>query len=343
MSFAAELPWSEHEKVYLLAEILKEGRISSETLLALIEDHGIEPRFAEIPLPFGRSLRSCQNAYNDLASSARHMSAENIQAHPSPQALHSSLASTSNPRKRPLPPKEPSSGARTLQPRPPAFQSINGQNLPPFHMSPGDDQSGPPKKKRGRPSKVEAEARAAAAAARGEVYPLPRTPKQPKAPAASGPSSGSAMPGGAEAQAAGQAMTTAIMTDSSPMAPGPDSESASKAKKKGRTKKEEGDTKRLLLEAAAVAASANPAGPEMEPHQRGEERAPVAERTAGHQPELAVRKQPEAMRATVDEAVDADIDVQGDPMTTQSSDPITNQPHSGPSHPPESATIIRNN
>ena len=79
----------------------------------------------------------------------------------------------------------PQSMDRMLQPQLPLnFASVN---------SPGDPASdqgvaasvlgGPPKKKRGRPSKVEHEAKVAEAAARGEIY--QPTPKRKKAPQSS--------------------------------------------------------------------------------------------------------------------------------------------------------------
>lgn len=72
------------------------------------------------------------------------------------------------PRKRRLSATDPTpSTARQIQPKP----APNGNQNPAFQFAPG---SGP--KKRGRPSKQEVLARQEAAAARGEVYPAPKTP-----------------------------------------------------------------------------------------------------------------------------------------------------------------------
>lgn len=65
--------------------------------------------------------------------------------------------------KRPLFPEAASYGGRMIQPRP------EGAPL----VSPGES-SEPPKKKRGRPTKAEAEERRQAAVARGDPYPTPR-------------------------------------------------------------------------------------------------------------------------------------------------------------------------
>ena len=63
----------------------------------------------------------------------------------------------------------------SIQPRPPAFVTVNGQEQ--FASERSDDR---PRKKRGRPNKAEHELRVAQAAARGEVYPRPRKPKTPR-------------------------------------------------------------------------------------------------------------------------------------------------------------------
>ena len=65
---------------------------------------------------------------------------------------------------------------RELQPRPPTFASVNGQQIPippPAMMSPVEPQ----RKKRGRPTKSEFERRQQEARERGEVWPKPRKPK----------------------------------------------------------------------------------------------------------------------------------------------------------------------
>ena len=97
---------------------------------------------------------------------------------------HQSPQSTSKPKK-----KRPASGENSSSV---AIQAQQPSNFPPVN-TPGDPatgqvatalvQGGPPKKKRGRPSKAEHEAKVAEAAARGEVYqPTPRRKKPPRPP-----------------------------------------------------------------------------------------------------------------------------------------------------------------
>ncbi|KAI9864955.1 MAG: hypothetical protein M1824_004053 [Vezdaea acicularis] len=92
-----------------------------------------------------------------------------------------------DPRKRPRASMEAPMTVGTplqpLQPRPPTstFNPLNGDD--PLQGSPEVyDPNQPAKKKRGRPTKAEAERRKHEAEARGEPYPPPKTPKAPKAP-----------------------------------------------------------------------------------------------------------------------------------------------------------------
>lgn len=99
---------------------------------------------------------------------------------------HQSPQSASKPKKkRPASGENVSSADRMIQPQQPS-------NFPPVN-APGDSATGqvaaalvpggPPKKKRGRPSKAEHEAKVAEAAARGEEYkPTPRRKKPPRPP-----------------------------------------------------------------------------------------------------------------------------------------------------------------
>ena len=74
----------------------------------------------------------------------------------------------------------PASTVRDIQPRPPSFSSVNGQQQmlapAPIAMTPVE----PPRKKRGRPTKSEFEKRQAEARERGEVWPKPRKSKTPR-------------------------------------------------------------------------------------------------------------------------------------------------------------------
>lgn len=98
------------------------------------------------------------------------------------------------PRKRPAPTAAdtPTIGQRAIQPRPAFIASVNGRNDPLMQNIAAETGSGPPKKKRGRPSKADLETRAAEAAARGEVVlqspqPAFQKPERPSEPSAEPP------------------------------------------------------------------------------------------------------------------------------------------------------------
>ncbi|KAF2271720.1 uncharacterized protein EI97DRAFT_260295 [Westerdykella ornata] len=197
MEPAREPPWAEHEKRYLLAEILKSS-LSSHALLNIIRDTGVQPRWSDCPLPLGRPLRSCQMVYDEMNATYPHSDYRQPRQLPAPPALPSDMS-----RKRPLPQERPlqpettttSIGARMIQPRPTSMYGGLYMGAPP--ILPAQMTAGEPvnKKKRGRPTKAESQARAQAAAARGESYPPPRKgrppvyPTEPPPPAAEPPAS----------------------------------------------------------------------------------------------------------------------------------------------------------
>ncbi|KAF2826527.1 hypothetical protein CC86DRAFT_31536 [Ophiobolus disseminans] len=162
-------PWAEHEKVYLLAEMLKAAPVPSHVLFNFIRDYQIQPRWNDMALPPGRSLRSSQVAYDNLGGNYQRPPMPTAAAHPimytGPEAS----------KKRPYQESAPPIG-RLLQPRPP--QTYPGDYIqaggPAYAsaMTPTGEPAN--KKKRGRPTKAEAQQRAQEAAARGEVYPPPR-------------------------------------------------------------------------------------------------------------------------------------------------------------------------
>ncbi|RMZ67187.1 hypothetical protein GMOD_00001074 [Pyrenophora seminiperda CCB06] len=174
-----EHPWAEHEKVYLLAEILKAHPIQSNLLYGLIRDANIQPRWNDTALPPGRSVRSSQMAFENIAMAASAAPGQDYRRpqlpvptmYPNPEAN----------KKRPLQQEGPSSApiGRLLQPRPP--HPYPGEYIPagPTYMSitnpPGEPAN---KKKRGRPTKAEAQQRAREAEARGEPYPPLRRGRQ---------------------------------------------------------------------------------------------------------------------------------------------------------------------
>ncbi|KAF2491534.1 hypothetical protein BU16DRAFT_121081 [Lophium mytilinum] len=170
MEPARDAPWAEHEKLYLLAEIIKAAPIPSSVLYGIIRDAQIQPKWSDIALPHGRSLRSCQQAFDNLAPS--YPGADYRQRPPLPAPVVGSYPGPEVPKKRPLQPETSTPIGRLLQPRPPHSYPGEYTSGPTYVMSPVTEPAN--KKKRGRPTKAEAQARADAAAARGEVYPPPR-------------------------------------------------------------------------------------------------------------------------------------------------------------------------
>lgn len=184
----------------------------------------------------GRSLRQSQIAFQDLIAQfsaqdprAPAVSAGPVQYHhahqpPTQHQQHQPLYSqppVEIPRKRPLAPDVSTPTGRLLQPRPPntypadpaAASMLQSATGPAYIMSPTMGAEGASKKRRGRPTKAEAQARAAEAAARGEPYPPPKSGK--RASMASALSSSS---GGAEAPGAGGSTGAGTR---SPGTPGP--------------------------------------------------------------------------------------------------------------------------
>ncbi|KAF2754476.1 hypothetical protein EJ05DRAFT_504015 [Pseudovirgaria hyperparasitica] len=186
MDHSREAPWAEHEKTYLFAEILK-GSLSSPALFAIIRDNHIQPRWTEIALPPGRSLRSCQTAFSEFIG-ADHRA---LPLQPQPTPLLNPVQDL--PRKRPIHPDLAPSSARPLQPRPPIAYSNDPYGSPYAASSMGEPAH---KKKRGRPTKAEAQQRAHDAMLRGEVYPPPNK-KKPARPSVTGSDGGTTPVAGA--------------------------------------------------------------------------------------------------------------------------------------------------
>ncbi|KAF2840262.1 hypothetical protein M501DRAFT_684264 [Patellaria atrata CBS 101060] len=173
MDSPREPPWLEHEKVYLFAEIIKAAGVPSHTLYQIIRDAGIQPRWVDIPLPHGRSLRSSQTFYENYGTPPS-IPVSYPPSGPASQIYH--YPPPEIPRKRPLTQETTLTPAgRMLQPRPPHTYPTDPSGGPTFLASPTGEPSN--KKKRGRPTKVELQKRIDEAARRGEVYPPPKTQK----------------------------------------------------------------------------------------------------------------------------------------------------------------------
>ncbi|KAF6230579.1 hypothetical protein HO173_011116 [Letharia columbiana] len=59
------------EERFLLAEVLKNSSIDTETLVKVIKDAGVRPKWTKISLPKGRSMKTSQRAIDRLLSSRR--------------------------------------------------------------------------------------------------------------------------------------------------------------------------------------------------------------------------------------------------------------------------------
>ncbi|KAI9810566.1 MAG: hypothetical protein M1826_003522 [Phylliscum demangeonii] len=158
-------------QLLLLTEILKDAQIGPHVLLKIIVEYSVEPRWSDIPLPPGRSLRSCQTLYQAL---------QGLQPY---ATVASPYVAATTGRKRGGGFHDAVNAAaanRALQPRPLAYASVNGEQGTLMPAPSIDPSAEPPKKKRGRPSRAESDARAAAAAARGEPYPPAKSPRTPR-------------------------------------------------------------------------------------------------------------------------------------------------------------------
>ncbi|KAL1306577.1 hypothetical protein AAFC00_005262 [Neodothiora populina] len=150
--------WLPSEKLELLTEIVRQSRVPPEAMVQFIQAHRIVPDWGNMLLPQRRSLNQCNAMYEEMMRSApastglmRSTSVRDFGG-PPPAGI-----------KRPFIPDLPAYGGRMIQPRP--------EGAP---LTSPNETSEPPKKKRGRPTKAEAEERKQAALARGDPWPTPR-------------------------------------------------------------------------------------------------------------------------------------------------------------------------
>ncbi|RDW78417.1 hypothetical protein BP5796_06269 [Coleophoma crateriformis] len=144
-----EIPFTEAEKRFVLAEAIKTSNVPLQQLLELLQYGRYQPDWPGALLPAGRSLRSCVNVYNELMGTSQPAT----YAVQNPKRKFDVVDSTTEPANQARQPMSlPLSSARVLQPKP----APNGS---PRLVS----QSAPATKprKRGRPSKADIEARKA--------------------------------------------------------------------------------------------------------------------------------------------------------------------------------------
>ncbi|PGH06474.1 hypothetical protein AJ80_08168 [Polytolypa hystricis UAMH7299] len=165
---------------FLLTEILKQSPIPSAYLYSIVREQPGSPQWLEIPLPPGRSVTSCKNAFfrmeQDYTYSQHHQSL------PGPT---NQLQISPGSRKRALAPSQLDKSAaqlpRAIQPKPLSTPGPFGtvEMHSPVQMSPTTTIRGPtgePPRKRGRPSKAEQQRRLLMAQAQGQQYPAPKRP-----------------------------------------------------------------------------------------------------------------------------------------------------------------------
>ncbi|KAG5301156.1 AT hook domain-containing protein [Histoplasma ohiense] len=163
--------WTEEEKTFLLTEIIKRARIPPSFLYNMIQEQGVSPAFMEIPLPPGRSVIACQNAYDHMSQEYGNISQRQRLSGPT-----APLQISPGDRKRPPPfqVEKPPAGHRAIQPKPiPPGRYPSTDIRTPQQLSPNVDNSlfSEPPRKRGRPSKAEIQRRNQLAQARGDPYP----------------------------------------------------------------------------------------------------------------------------------------------------------------------------
>ncbi|KAK0781558.1 hypothetical protein LTR91_016142 [Friedmanniomyces endolithicus] len=215
-------PWSNDEKNFLLAEILKQHSPPSNIFWNFVASLNPQPRWDDLPLPAGRSVNACRYAYDELPRS-----------HPpsyitGPYGPQTPLSAPPPGIKRPFQ-LEPAFPGRVIAPRP--------SNLAPSGAGQPPASEPAPKRRRGRPPKAETQAReAAAAASRSEPGPAPPLAPHPQIPSRAVSTPVSAAPAPAEEPQPAQLSSTrmpisAVLT---PVAPHTASSSSSSSGKRRR-------------------------------------------------------------------------------------------------------------
>ncbi|CAD6442889.1 57a2640c-1249-43d6-a55e-6bede3abbe9e [Sclerotinia trifoliorum] len=175
-----EMPFTEQEQRFLLAEVIKTSSIPPEKLLVILNESNVNPNWLLMQVPQGRNLASCINTFESLAGRNSNNLTPQL---PPPQFFSGGspglqnkrksvsdleLTGVDSSRKRRTPGLDVVSAQRNIQPKPVA----NGSPI--SFASPFVGQ-GP--KKRGRPSKKDLKLRQAEEIARGEILGSLETPK----------------------------------------------------------------------------------------------------------------------------------------------------------------------
>ncbi|KXJ94306.1 hypothetical protein Micbo1qcDRAFT_43142 [Microdochium bolleyi] len=182
--------FSDDEKRFVLAEMIKVSSLDVPTLVEFIRAHQLEPRWLSMQLPGGRNMNQCLGAVDNMF---------HIKFPPPelPNYKRSMIGDTIDPpAKRPaimMSADQPMAPTRVIQPRPPPNSFISMSGPPPLTASSGPSLTATGKK-RGRPSKADKEAQARANYSRSVEY-AAITPAPPPPAALRSPHEYSASPG----------------------------------------------------------------------------------------------------------------------------------------------------
>ncbi|KAJ2899879.1 hypothetical protein MKZ38_002746 [Zalerion maritima] len=140
--------FTDAEKRFVLAEIIKASSIDVGILVDLVKSHNVEPQWLSMQVPNGRNLGQCINATESLFE--RHIPYPNLKRKPPASLVEIA------PKRQAVEQPRPVAIPRVIQPRP----ASNGYNPHPSPTvtAPATATATPPTatgRKRGRPSKAE--------------------------------------------------------------------------------------------------------------------------------------------------------------------------------------------
>lgn len=162
-------PFTEAEKRFVLAEVIRTSSIPIERLLGFLQEGNVvEPTWQDMHIPHGRTAKMCMDMFNNLRSGQHHL-----------YSGMSTIASVNTSSKRKSapdafehlmtgpPPKRRQSGVENV----PAAREIRPKASNGGSPNPASSMPTTQAKKRGRPSKADAERKQLEAIQRGEVIP----------------------------------------------------------------------------------------------------------------------------------------------------------------------------
>ncbi|OCT48930.1 hypothetical protein CLCR_05003 [Cladophialophora carrionii] len=181
MSNLFNQPWTPSEQIALLTNIIQSaGQDVPQFLLRAIEGGNIQPRWEEMALPAGRTLNACRAMFEHLRRSPRSFSGSGLYHQPiAPYPADARGVPETElppPTQRPIQPRPPRS---TDSPVPP---TSNGEQFRILRAFGPPEPLGERRRKRGRPTKEEAEERDRRLAESGQTYEPKRRPTKKSRP-----------------------------------------------------------------------------------------------------------------------------------------------------------------